>query len=65
MNAVARIPERVARGVAWARARSRAVEPDLGGYRHHATAPRRWTSLRKPKDRMNVPIASTTAMAAA
>ena len=39
------------------------LDPGLDG--HHATAPRRWTSLRKPKDRMKVPMASTTEIAAA
>ena len=32
---------------------------------HHTPAQRRCTSLRKPNDKMNVPIASTTAIAAA
>ena len=39
------------------------LDPGLDG--HHATAPRRWTSLRKPKDKTKVPIASTTEIAAA
>ena len=75
MKAVARIPLRLtlpgpgcpecAPGLVLAAGRRPVLGLDPGLDGHHATAPRRWTSLRKPKDRMKVPIASTTEIAAA
>ena len=65
MNAVARIPDRVTPRSAGRAGPGGAAEPGPGADGRHAPAPRRWTSFRKPKDRMKVPTASTTAMAAA
>ena len=65
MNAVARIPDRLTRRGVGPGARARPLSAGLRHDRHHASAPRRWTSFRKPNDKMNVPIASTTAIAAA